>query len=241
MKGRLALFATAARSLAAGCGGQPAPEAPKQPRPAASERTGSAGVTVELPSGWHTTTWNDGNITDPLTRVIAASAPIRPKCLATARKVGYAVPCPAAVPTGLVATAGHHACELDIIGPGGTPGCGRAWRGWVVGSSETREQHLVITASPRPLKNYARLANGPAWYPSARVRPLAWITVGGWHMRAVYAPRATNAGSAFADHVLLIWTVQGHTYGIGFHNECGLTETLRLTRTLARGIELVAP
>jgi len=79
MKGRLALFATAALSLAAGCGGQPAPEAPKQPRPAASERTGSAGVTVELPSGWHTTSWNDGSIIDPLTRAIAASAPIRPK------------------------------------------------------------------------------------------------------------------------------------------------------------------
>ncbi len=91
------------------------------------------------------------------------------------------------------------------------------------------------------MKNYARLANGPAWYPNARVRPLARITIGEWRMRAIYAPRATNAGSAFADHVLLIWTVQGHTYGIGFHNERGLTKTLRLTRTLARGIELVAP
>lgn len=43
------------------------------------DRVGSAGVTVELPRGWHTTTPNDGNVTDPVTRLVIASGPIRPE------------------------------------------------------------------------------------------------------------------------------------------------------------------
>jgi hypothetical protein len=39
-------------------------------------RVGSAGVTVELPPGWHATAANDGNVTDPLARVVVASSPI---------------------------------------------------------------------------------------------------------------------------------------------------------------------
>ena len=39
-------------------------------------RIGSAGVTVELPAGWHATKGNDGNITDPLTRIVVSSGPI---------------------------------------------------------------------------------------------------------------------------------------------------------------------
>jgi hypothetical protein len=94
----------------------------------------------------------------------------------------------------------------------GTPG-----GGWVVGSSETNDQHLVIHASPRPVRNAAKVVNGPAWYPGARVRPLRSLTINGWRMRAAYVPVKTNAGSAFMRHVVLIWTVRGHTYGIGFH------------------------
>jgi hypothetical protein len=60
-------------------------------------------------------------------------------------------------------------------------------------------------------------------------------------MRAVYVPPATNDGSAFARHVALIWTVDGHTYGVGFHNVHGLRETLALDVALARGIRLLTP
>jgi hypothetical protein len=35
-------------------------------------------VTVELPPGWHSTPGNDGNVTDPLARVVVASSPIEP-------------------------------------------------------------------------------------------------------------------------------------------------------------------
>jgi hypothetical protein len=58
-------------------------------------------------------------------------------------------------------------------------------------------------------------------------------------MRAVYMPRRTNEGSGLSDHVGLIWTTGGHTYGIGFHNVQGIRETLELDDGLAGGIELV--
>ena len=174
-------------------------------------------------------------------RLVLASQELRGKCRATANEVGYPVPCPTRVPEGLVATQGIGGCQLDIIGPGVTGGCESSWRGWVVGSSETNDQHLVIVASPRALRNEAKVVNGPAWYPSARVRPLRSLTINGWRIRAVYVPVKTNAGSAFMRHVVLIWTVRGHTYGIGFHKVHGLQQTLDLDVALARAVRLVPP
>jgi hypothetical protein len=169
-------------------------------------------------------------------KLVQASTRLLAKCKRTATKLGYAVACPTLVPDGLLPTAGT-GCKLDIIGRG----CGRAWRKWAFGSSETNDQHLVITASPRPLQNDAKVVNGPGWYPDARVRLLRRMTINGWRMQAVYVPFGTNAGSAFARHVVLIWTVGGHTYGVGFHNVHGLQQTLDLDVALARGIRLVAP
>jgi hypothetical protein len=173
--------------------------------------------------------------------LVQAPPELRGRCQATADEVGYAVPCPTRVPEGLTATRSIGRCELDIIGPGGVGRCGRTWRGWVVGSSETNDQHLVIVASPHGLRNYAKVVNGPAWYPDARVRLLQRMTINGWRMQAVYVPFGTNAGSAFARHVVLIWTVRGHTYGIGFHKVHGLGATLDLDAALARGVRLIAP
>lgn len=170
--------------------------------------------------------------------LVPAPAELRASCRATAVSVGYAVPCPTRLPEGLVATRGQSDCQLAIIGPAE---CAKSWRKWVVGSSETNDQHLVIVASPRALRNYAKVVNGPAWYPSARVRPLRWITINGSRVRAVYVPPATNEGSAFANHVVLIWTADGHTYGVGFHNVHGVRQTLALDVALVRGIRLVGP
>lgn len=129
--------------------------------------------------------------------------------------------------------------QLDIIGPGGLGGCGKPWRNWIVGSSETTDQHLVIVGSPTALRNDAKVVNGPAWYPGARVRLLERLTLNGWRMRAVYVPPQMNDGSAFSGHVVLIWTMGGHTYGIGFHRVDGLRATLELDKALVGGIRLV--
>jgi hypothetical protein len=175
--------------------------------------------------------------------LVQAPPELHVKCRATADEVGYPVPCPTRVPEGLTATPAIGRCELDIIGPGAADrkACGNAWRGWVVGSSETNDQHLVIVASPHPLQSDTKVVNGPAWYPGARVRPLRSLTINGWRMRAVYVPVKTNAGSAFMRHVVLIWTVRGHTYGIGFHRVHGLGATLDLDSALARWVRLIAP
>ena len=43
---------------------------------AAPPRAGSGGVTVALPPGWHSTVPDQGNITQPLTRIVVSSGPI---------------------------------------------------------------------------------------------------------------------------------------------------------------------
>jgi hypothetical protein len=65
------LVALAALVLAA-CSGDGLGQGDSSPPP----RVGAAGVTVELPSGWHSTAPRDGNVIDPLTRVVVSSAPI---------------------------------------------------------------------------------------------------------------------------------------------------------------------
>jgi len=59
-------------------------------------------------------------------------------------------------------------------------------------------------------------------------------------MRAVFAPAATNDGSAFANHVVLIWTVGAHTYAIGFHAFIGIARALELDKEVAAYVRLVS-
>jgi hypothetical protein len=164
------------------------------------------------------------------------------KCRATARAVGYRVPCPTYIPTGLAIDASHAPC-LDVIGPGGKAACGgdKSWRGWVIGTSNAGPEHLVLTASPNVLTSYAKLVNGPAWYPLARVRPLGWVDINGRRMRSIFVPPATNDGSAFMDHVVLAWSEGGHMYAFGYHNTRGIRRALVLDEELARHIKLVGP
>jgi hypothetical protein len=177
-------------------------------------------------------------------RFVAAPRALLSKCRQTARVVGYRVPCPTYIPAGLfVGSSAKLAACLDVIAPGGMAAChaGKSWRGWVVGTSNVGAEHLVITASPRPLTNYAKLVNGPAWYPRARIRPLGWVEINGRRMRSLYVSPATNDGSAFMYHVVLVWSEGGHTYGFGFHNTRGIRRALLLDEELARHIKLVGP
>ena len=191
-------------------------------------------------------------------RFVPASARLIATCRLTARTVGYAVPCPTWVPAGLLDSgySGPGDCRLHIVGPADQPGCATStgssgWRGWVMGSGSVPTKvtpgatttggyaHLVITASPTPLNNHPKFVNGPAWGRGERVKPLAWVTIGGWRMRAVFVSPEND--SIFVHHVVLIWTVGRHTYGIGFHDITTLRETLQLDKELARHIELVHP
>jgi hypothetical protein len=44
----------------------------------APRRVGAAGVTVALPPGWHSTRPHQGNVTNPLTRLVVSSGSIHP-------------------------------------------------------------------------------------------------------------------------------------------------------------------
>jgi hypothetical protein len=127
-------------------------------------------------------------------------------------------------------------CQIHYIGPAR---CDRRWKGWVVGSSGVGRQHLVIVASPSAEPEYAKLINGPGWYPGAGEQLGGWVRVHGWRVRWVTVPPATNDGSAFAGHIVLVWTVRGHTYGVGFHDVSPSTRALDLD--LLRSVRLVRP
>jgi hypothetical protein len=55
-------------------------------------RAGTAGVTVALPAGWHTTHAIQGSVTNPLTRIVASSGPIRPDLRSSCQVAAYAFP-----------------------------------------------------------------------------------------------------------------------------------------------------
>jgi hypothetical protein len=165
------------------------------------------------------------------------------ECRVAAQAVGYPVPCPMKVPHGLsdAYVVGPTGCKITFITSAGTgKGCPRSWSGWVIGSSTTPYEHLVLSASPSVVSD-AQLVNGPAWYPGAKVHQLRSVRIDGITMHAVFVPQATNDGSAFANHVVLIWTRNGHTYGIGFHNMTTIPQTLLRDEAIAASIRFTGP
>jgi hypothetical protein len=64
-------------AIVSACGGEREASVSQRSIAVAAERTGEAGVTVKIPAGWHSGAPADGNVVDPLTRVVASSAPIR--------------------------------------------------------------------------------------------------------------------------------------------------------------------
>ena len=66
-----------------------------------------------------------------------------------------------------------------------------------------------------------------------------WVIIHGWRVRWVTVPTATNDGSAFMGHIVLVWTVGRHTYGVGFHGVSRNTRALDLE--LLRSIRLLRP
>jgi hypothetical protein len=183
---------------------------------------------------------------------VAAPAKVIRECRTAARLVGYAVPCPTRIPRGLIGTPTglpgyserrqHAGCRprFAIVGVSPCRPLGR-WKGWIAGSSEIRlpREHLVISASPRPIRSYAKVVNGPGWYPGARVDVADWVMVNGWRARWVFVPPLTNDGSAFAGHVVLVWTTGGHTYAAGFHDTSSRAVTREMDLQLVRHMRMV--
>jgi hypothetical protein len=128
-------------------------------------------------------------------------------------------------------------CRFEIVGLG----CGKAWQGWVFGSSEVdgATQHLAITASPSRVTDLAKIVNGPGWYPGERVRMAGSETIRRWRARWVFVPPGTNQGSAFARHLVLVWSVGTHTYAVGFHETSTMAIARAMDLTLVRHLRLI--
>lgn len=191
---------------------------------------------------------------------VAAAPSLITRCRATAAVLGYPVPCPTRVPEGLqgwppgqsVIGPDTRAKERAIIDRPNCPTCASA-RGWGFGSSVS--PHLVILAAPRPLTNLHHAVDGPGFHRHTFVGrsgcfprggtchpllvPLGTVSAHGWRVHIVEATRWDE--SAFTGHLVMVWTVSGHTYAAGFHEERGRAAARRWDAELLHGLRLVSP
>jgi hypothetical protein len=210
-----------------------------------------------------------GNATSHATRMgtvvagvtfVSAPPSVIAQCRATANVVGYAVPCPTRIPQNLqgwphgqsIIGPSTHAKERAIVHQAGCPLCAGA-RGWAFGSSVS--PHLVIIASPHALADVHHAVDGPGLDPRTFVGrhgcfprrgtchpllvPLGTVTAHGWRVAVVEATPWDE--SAFTHHLVMVWTVSGHTYAAGFHEEQGRSAARRWDAELLRGLRLVSP
>jgi hypothetical protein len=102
-------------------------------------------------------------------------------------------------------------------------------------------QHLVVLGAPRIIRDPARAIDGPAMVPGSRVQGRGEVRIGSATMRWYFVPPDLNAGSAFMDHLVLVWNASGHTYAYGFHVVDTLAQARALDLALVRHLELVLP
>lgn len=173
----------------------------------------------------------------------SVSGVVRRECRQTAETVGYPVLCPRYLPSEAFADLRFcgEADRRQVIGTG----CGRSWRHWEFstvsfpGDSVVPEGHLIIQAAPRHV-GPAGFIHGPAGvpeHPGISLRRQKARIKQGWTGRWVVASKAY--GSAFNGHTVLVWDVDGRTYGLGFHATGAASR--RLALWLARHSTLVAP
>jgi hypothetical protein len=115
----------------------------------------------------------------------------------------------------------------------------RGYRTWafltVDFPSATREGHLVISASPRPVDALHFMSLRPSRVD--KVEQVGTLRLRG-HRAAILRVLVSD-GSIFQGHTVTLWTEGGHTYGVGFH---GLDEEAQpLNLRVAATARLVAP
>ncbi len=169
--------------------------------------------------------------------LVPASARVCRQCQTAADWVGYPVPCPRLLPRGAhPTTLGWPVAELGFISASTAGG-----QRWALGSIEfpasRRVGHLTLQASPRPIRDATRFVDAQGWTRSAPMLPLRGsVRVNGWNARFVDAEKAESFSQ---HHVVLMWTVGGHSYGIAFHGRDRGTYALDLA--IARATTLVLP
>lgn len=145
---------------------------------------------------------------------------LRHQCAQAAIAVRYPVPCPSFLPYGWQGYPLGGGCSgARFVGVS----CSALWRGWVVGGvgiegNGPEGQHFVVEASPDVASNPSLMVNGPIHESQGQLpQSLGSIDVGPWAMEFVYVPYRAGSGSIMQHHLMLLWTVGGHTYAEGFH------------------------
>ncbi len=159
------------------------------------------------------------------------------QCRATARQVGFPVPCPLRLPREAhptVFAAGNCPGRAVWVGPGcdGESAYSFASIEW---PEDARVGHLVIVGAPTEASAAAIISSPlpPDQYAAVR-------TVGSSHVGASAADVVAvedSSSTALGGHLVFVWTVDHHTYAFGFH---GTDDHARqLDDALAKDMQLV--
>lgn len=171
--------------------------------------------------------------------LVRSTSLVRRQCKATARRLGYPVPCPTllpdkAQPTRVVGPSAGSPFAFDFIHPGFG-----AFSRWAVLSidfpSDKVESHLVIMASPTSVspRSFAYLDPSPV----ENVMIEGAVRFRGRQARWVLVPPTSS--SIVGGHTVLLWSRNGHTYGVGFHGKGKLIRAL--DQAVAEAVRLVEP
>jgi hypothetical protein len=200
------------------------------PAPSSVSRPSSAShVTSPAPTPTSTGT--------PTVELAAAPPAVARDCAATARSVGYAVACPTLLPVG--------SSTVRDVPDFMTPAADRGpLAHWVAFNAEFPAEgtdldpgylggkgHLAIVISPRPASARQMIYHGSVGQiPFAGSDHVDGVT-GRWYV--------VIGESLFTSHLVLVWTVGGHSYAVGFHS-LG-QDSRRLGLQVARHLALVPP
>jgi hypothetical protein len=168
------------------------------------------------------------------------NAAVRQNCQSTADWLGYSVPCPQILPIGSQPT------DLPCVGigcqryiaPGTLTAGGTQWAfGSINFPASFRVGHLVIQAAPRPEAIAPFIYLEAVSHTVGAVQVTGTRSIRGRRYTVVLVPMAN--GGAFAGHTVLVWTIGGHTYGLGFHQHD--PGALALDIAVVRSVVLVRP
>jgi hypothetical protein len=174
-------------------------------------------------------------------QLVPVAPEVRVECQSTADSLGFAVPCPTALPVGSKPTlfeGGNCPGRSVWIGVG----CGLASTGAFASIEFTRPAggapgHLVIEATPQPVS-----ADEAVSFP---VPPMGSVTLKSrGHLPAAGTTGevfgvSEDSSTAFSGHTIVVWTADGHTYAAGIHGTDGAS--VKLNESVVGALEMVAP
>lgn len=163
------------------------------------------------------------------------------QCSATARTLGYPVPCPGELPARAHPTVfGAGPCaDRDVwIGVGCGDETDRVLASIEFPSPERDVPgHLVIYGAPTEQAATALIFVGEPDGTALPLTPTGQAIVAG--VRAELYDVPPDSSSAFSGHVVAVWTYEGHTYAAGVHGHGAASRALN--DKLLRSIRMVWP